>query len=263
MNSDKIKDFLMGIFFFVFSLLLVYLLTLPKRQALMAQESAAPQQTAEPKQTSLIIEEPAAKTDISISGKELPPLPDIDINSWEFMYAGIKQSVGFSYHPEVCNFEDQYLDVRIYDQTKAFFDAARDAGYGVWIGVSYRNSDYTMYNYEKAIEKYGSSYEAAKHVAPPGCSEHCTGLAFDVTDDFNLAANYYNMHDEDMADSEAYKWMAENCADYGFIVRYPEGKEEFYEQGCYVGHFRYVGVEAAKYIMENDLCLEEFIELYK
>ena len=256
MHSDKTKKILLVILP-VLLLLLVCVLAVPKRQALQTQEST------DPSQSSLIIEESASNADTKIVGKELPPLPDVDINSWEFMYAGIKQSVGFSYHPEVCNFEDQYLDVRIYEQTRDFFQAARDAGYSVWIGVSYRNSDYNMYYYEKAMQKYGSSYEAAKHVAPPGCSEHCTGLAFDVTDDFDLAANYYDMHDEDMAGSEAYKWMAENCADYGFIVRYPEGKEEFYGQGCYVGHFRYVGVEAAKYIMENDLCLEEFIELYK
>ena len=254
MHSDKTKKILLGILP-VLLLLLVCVLTVPKRQAPKAQESVAMQESAGSELPPVIDDAPAVK--------ELPPPPDVDINSWEFMYAGIKQSVGFSYHPEVCNFEDQYLDVRIYEPTRDFFQAARDAGYKVWIGVSYRNSDYTMYYFEKAIQQYGSSYEAAKHVAPPGCSEHCTGLAFDVTDDFDLAANYYNMHDEDMADSEAYKWMAENCADYGFIVRYPEGKEEFYGQGCYVGHFRYVGVEAAKYIMENDLCLEEFIALYK
>lgn len=262
MNSDKIKDFLMGIFFFVFSLLLVYLLTLPKRQALLAQESAAP--AAEPTQTSLIIAEPTADPlPEESAGPELPPPPDIDINSWEFTYVGSKQSVGFSYAPELSVVKDQYLDSRITQAAIDFFDAAKEAGYKVYIGVGYRNSEYIMYHFEKAMLEYGSAYEAAKHAIAPGCSEHCTGLAFDITDKDLYAANYYDMHDEEMGESEAYKWMAEHCAEYGFIVRYPEGKEDIYGKGCYTGHFRYVGVEAAKYIMENDLCLEEFIALYK
>ena len=70
------------------------------------------------------------------------------------------------------------------------------------------------------------------------------------------------MHDETVKDTEVYKWMAEHCAEYGFIVRYPEGKEDYYVKACYPGHFRYVGVEAAEYIMENDLCFEEFLNLY-
>ena len=66
-----------------------------------------------------------------------------------------------------------------------------------------------------------------------------------------------------MAGTEFCKWMEEHCAEYGFIVRYPEGKEQYYTLACHPGHFRYVGKEAAAYIMENGLCLEEFIELYK
>jgi hypothetical protein len=56
--------------------------------------------------------------------------------------------------------------------------------------------------------------------------------------------------------------MNEHCAEYGFIVRYPESKKEVYGMSCYPGHYRYVGTEAAQYIMDNDLCLEEFLALY-
>ena len=120
-----------------------------------------------------------------------------------------------------------------------------------------------MTYYEYALQQYGSAYEAAKHVFPPGTSEHSTGLAFDITDEYLYYANYYNMHDPTVADTEVYKWMAEHCQEYGFIVRYPEGKEQYYGMACYPGHFRYVGVEAATYIMENHLCLEEFLALYE
>ena len=71
------------------------------------------------------------------------------------------------------------------------------------------------------------------------------------------------MHDPTVANTDVYKWMAEHCQEYGFIVRYPLGKSDYYVRACYPGHFRYVGVEAATYIMENDLCLEEFLALYE
>ena len=201
------------------------------------------------------VEEPAPTQEPE---KELPPPPDIDITSWEYLYAGPTQGVGVFYHPQVKNLENQYMDIRCQPATKEFLNAAREAGYKVWIGVAYRNNLYTAYWYEKEIEKWGSSYEAAQHGFAPGCSEHHTGLAFDITDEQIYAADYNNRHDETVADTEVYKWMAEHCAEYGFIVRYPEGKEEYYHMACYPGHFRYVGEEAARYIMDNDLTLEEF-----
>ncbi len=230
------------------------------------EEAAAPE--AEPTETSagaisggkLSAEQDTAPE--QEAKKELPPPPDVDIESWEFLYAGINNGVG-RYAPSIANIENQYMDVRAVEATREFLAATREQGYQVWINAAYRNFEYNMYYYEQAMVEYGSAYEAAKHVYPPGTSEHSTALAFDITDEQFYAANYYNLHDETVADTEVYKWMAENCTQYGFIVRYPEGKEEFYERGCYAGHFRYVGKEAAEYIMENDLCLEEFLALYE
>ena len=226
--------------------------------------TAAPVPEGEPVETPAPVEEPAEVPQTPAeraAALGLPEPPDVDINSWEFLYAGLDNGVG-RYHPPVANLEQQYVDERIYDQTVAFLNDARAQGYQVWIGVAYRNFEYNMYPYENAIAQYGNAYEAAKHVTPPGCSEHSTGLAIDITDEMFYAANYYDMHDETVADTEVYKWMAEHCTDYGFIVRYPENKADHFERGCYVGHFRYVGVEPAKYITENDLCREEFFDLY-
>ena len=67
-----------------------------------------------------------------------------------------------------------------------------------------------------------------------------------------------------MADTELLVWLKEHCTEYGFIFRYPEGKEEFYGLKCrHPAHFRYVGKEAAEYITENGLCLEEFLMMYE
>ena len=206
---------------------------------------------------------------------ELPPLPDVDITSWEFLYAGPHLGVG-RYHPHVGNVENQYMDARCAQATIDFLNAAREQGFEVYMCTAYRNWEYTTFWYEEEMRKYGkfddeychflpgASYEAAKHGFAAGCSEHSTGLAFDITDESIYWAdmNYSNVHDETVADTPVCKWMDKHCAEYGFIVRYPENKKEVYGMACYPGHYRYVGKEAAQYIMDNDLCLEEFLALF-
>lgn len=194
---------------------------------------------------------------------ELPPPPDIDIKSWEFLYAGISQGVG-RYHPEIRVWESQYMDSRCMDQTIAFIQGAREAGHTVWINSAYRNWDYRLFWFEDAIYEYGSSYEAAKHVFPSGCSDHHTGLGFCITDESILHGDYNENYDLDIQDTEVYDWMVEHCTEYGFILRYPAGHEECYGMACKnAGHFRYVGQEAAQYITENNICFEEFLALYE
>jgi D-alanyl-D-alanine carboxypeptidase len=108
---------------------------------------------------------------------------------------------------------------------------------------------------------YGYDYataaaEARKIVAYPGTSEHQLGLACDIVDGYS---EY--MH-EALADTELLKWMGEHCAEYGFILRYPKDKTDITGVSYEPWHFRYVGAEAASYIMEKSLTLEEFTALY-
>ena len=106
-------------------------------------------------------------------------------------------------------------------------------------------------NYEAALEL------AAQVVAVPGTSEHQTGLAADIMDEVYPYLNDWQEH------TEAQKWLMEHCTEYGFILRYPENKQDITKVIYEPWHFRYVGKEVAEYITENDLCLEEFLELYK
>ena len=233
-----------------------------------AQDNSAPVETSEaPAEVEAIVEEalitPVVEPVVEEPVNELPPPPDVDINSWEFLYAGPNQGVG-RYHPEISTWESQYMDTRCMDQTIAFMTAAREQGYTVWMNSAYRNWDYRLFWYEDAVYKYGNAYEATKHVFAAGCSDHHTGLGFCITDESMLHGDYNERYDADIQDTEVYAWMLEHCSEYGFILRYPEGHEEHYVMACAnAGHFRYVGVEAAKYIMENDICFEEFLELYK
>ena len=136
-----------------------------------------------------------------------------------------------------------------------FVAAARAEGLSVYLSSGYRDYATQNYLYQRKVGQYGE--EVAKTiVAPPGTSEHQTGLACDITD------HYYEFKDSSLENTALYQWMSQHCQEYGFIVRFPKGKEDITGIIYEPWHFRYVGVEAATYIMENDLCLEEFLELY-
>ena len=85
-------------------------------------------------------------------------------------------------------------------------------------------------------------------VALPGCSEHHTGLAFDIT----VPGEYFG-------DTAQYLWMLTHAAEYGFILRYPEEKEDLTGYELEEWHFRYVGTEHAMKISAQGLCLEEYL----
>ena len=67
----------------------------------------------------------------------------------------------------------------------------------------------------------------------------------------------------DLANTAMFQYMVQHCHEFGFILRYPADKEDVTGVMYEPWHFRYVGVEAAAYIMENGLCLEEFVSLYR
>ena len=107
-----------------------------------------------------------------------------------------------------------------------------------------------MRSVKKNVEK------AMEYVAPPGASEHQTGLAMDIG----------QKHKETLEISFAKMpggiWCLENCWRFGFILRYGEEWEDITGYKYEPWHFRYVGVDAARYMMDNNLCLEEFLALY-
>lgn len=110
-------------------------------------------------------------------------------------------------------------------------------------------------NYMKKNMSFLEAYkETAQAVTIPGASEHQIGLALDII------SNTYTALEEGFADTPAGKWLAAHCQDYGFILRYPKGKEEITGIEFEPWHFRYVGKEAATIIMGENLTLEEFVQ---
>ena len=117
---------------------------------------------------------------------------------------------------------------------------------------SYRTQK-TMYN--NRLKKNNGRDDG--WVSKPGASDHQTGLGCDVIP-YNWTKKS-GMNDKMMQEKEC-QWMAEHCQEYGFIIRYPADKKEITEINTEPWHLRYVGIPAATYIMENGLCLEEFVQ---
>ncbi|BBF44523.1 D-alanyl-D-alanine carboxypeptidase [Lachnospiraceae bacterium KM106-2] len=129
---------------------------------------------------------------------------------------------------------------------------AKEEGYTI-TGVSgYRSYARQQEIYYKNIRKYGKTY-TSQYSAAPGYSEHQTGLSMDVS-----SPSFSNNLDEDFINTDEGKWLNKNCYKYGFIIRFPKGKEEQTGYSYEPWHIRYVGVELATYIMKNNLCLEEY-----
>ena len=188
-------------------------------------------------------------------------LPDVDITSWEFLVANTYNSI-LEYAPPYAGFEGQGIDERIAEPLAAFLTAARNEGYQAYVAAAYRNWDFQLSHFRNFLATQENAAEAVKHFHAPGTCDHQTGLSVCITADASCSAAYYRYDNSAILDTELYQWALEHCHEYGFILRFPEGKEQYYGTPCEPGHFRYVGVEAATYIMENDLCLEEFILMY-
>ncbi|MGK0465081.1 M15 family metallopeptidase [Clostridium sp.] len=134
------------------------------------------------------------------------------------------------------------------------FNAAKNDNI-ILLGVSgYRNYSYQEKLYNDKVNRSGKE-EADKYVAQPGESEHQTGLAMDVL------SNEYTTLDEGFKDTKAYKWIVENCYKYGYIIRYPEGKERITGYDYEPWHIRYVGNDAASQIACNGITLEEYLNI--
>ena len=133
------------------------------------------------------------------------------------------------------------------DAFQKLSDAAAQEGLGLDIGSDYRDYAYQVKIYNNYCEIYGSE-QADSFSARPGYSEHQTGLTIDC-----------NTIDDAFGETAEAAWLAEHCADYGFIIRFPDGKENITGYQYEPWHIRYVGVDTAKEIMSQGLTLEEYL----
>lgn len=138
-----------------------------------------------------------------------------------------------------------------YEQVQKLIADMQSEGLSVSLNTSgFRDYAYQEQLYNGYVEQYGIA-EADKISARPGYSEHQTGLTHDLID----------LNGELITSEPEASWIREHCADYGFIVRYPQGKESITGYDYEPWHLRYVGNPAAQEIMSKGITLEEYLNV--
>ncbi len=126
-------------------------------------------------------------------------------------------------------------------------EAAANEGLDIWLASGFRSFDDQNRIYNNYVDDYGQA-SADTFSARPGHSEHQTGLAIDV-----------NTIDDSFAGTPEALWLEEHAHEYGFIIRYPKGKEGITGYKYEPWHIRYLGVEKAQEVYNSGLTLEEFL----
>ena len=165
------------------------------------------------------------------------------------------------YRPNPAVNTQLYFDARAVDYLHAMIAAAEKDGVNLDVISAYRTNTFQTTNFNNqvasvknanpGISEEDAKAKAATVVALPGTSEHQLGLAVD-----------FNSVEDSFRNTATYKWLIENCTDYGFILRYDVSKQDKTGIIPEPWHYRYVGVKNAKLIEASGLCLEEFIEKY-
>lgn len=227
-----------------------------EQQAALEAQVAAAQAAAEE----------AARAAAEAAAAEAARPPEMDLDAWYMTLVNIDHLLEEDFEPELTEIEnDQFFDSRAAAHLQALIQAARDAGYTVYFCSGFRDYYTQSGIYWTHVDDFvaaGMTEEEAHattrlQVNYPGASEHQLGLAADILEYKDQPMEAY------IGGSGLMLWLEENCVDYGFVIRYPEDKTQITGISYEPWHLRYVGAEAARYMTENGLCLEEFLALYE
>ncbi|MBO0460394.1 M15 family metallopeptidase [Enterococcus sp. DIV1298c] len=202
-------------------------------------------------------------------------LPDVKVDDWSLVLVGPdhKLETEIDEANQLVALDNGYLvDKRIKTDYEALAKAAETAGFPLVMVSAYRSvatqQQVFSQNVQQVMSSQGVTEEEAtnitkKTMTEPGYSEHHTGLAVDVVDE-----TWYNNYpstvlDEKYGEEPGAKWLAENAPKYGFIIRYPKGRQDITKITYEPWHLRYVGKESAEYIAANDLTMEEYLDQLK
>lgn len=150
----------------------------------------------------------------------------------------------------------EYTQARkeVYDAFLSMANTAKKEGINLMISSGYRSYAEQKETFDEIAYWYGSAY-AERQAARPGASEHQSGLSLDILATDSLYIESFHL-------SKAYKWLSEHAQDYGFILRYPEGKEYLTGFEPESWHYRYLGVDLAKKVKEEGITYDEYYAYY-
>ena len=180
---------------------------------------------------------------------------DTDTSKNELMLVNKYYKLSEDYKPEVelissgYSYSGKYASKSIIESIANLIDAAKEENLKLVVAAGYRSykdqeSIYESYKINNGIR------EADENVSRPGHSDYQTGLAVDIEP--------YAKYIENVSESEEYKWLLDNAHKYGFIQRFPEGKEDITGFKYSAWHLRYVGIDAATFIHDNNITFEEY-----
>ena len=190
---------------------------------------------------------------------------EFDSSDWRLVLINKQHPIPEDYDFKLGIIMDGLLcDERIISDLLAMMRAAKNDGINLALKSTYRTDSRQETNFNTRIKRYmgqGFSYMEAykltsQVITVPGSSEHEVGLAFDITCDT------YDSLTAGFGETKAGQWLEEHSCEYGFILRYPQGKEYITSIEYEPWHFRYVGREAATIISNEEICLEEFWDRY-
>lgn len=228
--------------------------------------TSTPAPTATPKPTATPTSVPLGKTqsehvgDLTFDYPEAAEL-NTDTSTYTLLvnkeYPLSSSYIPFMVEPEVEIYhkginERRYLQPIAATALEELFAAAEDDGYHLVLRCGFRSYKLQKSIYSSYLKNAGY-YEASRFHALPGTSEHQTGLAVDLCCE---ATDYENNYD--ILKTKEYAWLLKNAHNYGWILRYPEGKTHITGYDFEPWHFRYVGIELATYLTEQNITLEEY-----
>lgn len=227
---------------------------------LAAWQLPAATPAAQPASASHSVSHPTSSVKAAASSAA-PPSRTVDRSAWQIRLVNATHPLPANFTVQTVAVGNARFDARAADALRQLMQACNRQGNHLlicsgWRSISKQSSLYQDEIYaqkRRGLTSGKAESAAAAVVAPPGTSEHNLGLAVD----FGSSTNEYC--DETFARTPEGKWLAKNAWQYGFILRYPQGKEKLTGIVFEPWHYRYVGLQAAKEIRASGQCLEEYV----
>ncbi len=211
--------------------------------------------------TSKPAEEVSAHVDVDVPDKgtvDDPKIITIDEEKWYLTLLGVGYKLPEDYEPDlvyVCDSQER-LNIKVAESYEKMYKAAQKENLLLTPCSGYRSTETQDRNFKRKVDFYISQgfddatakAKAIESTMPGGSSEHNMGIAIDIV----CVENWFE-------ETEEFKWLDKNAADYGFVLRYPNNKQSITNSAYEPWHWRYVGVEAAKQMKAKGLTLEEYL----
>lgn len=228
-------------------------------EVLSSEESLPPDETASAEESESASE--VVSSEETTSEEETESIPK-QTDDWNLLLVNSEHRIDQSFKPELAEVQNGYqMDKQAVDSAKRMIQDAKAQGVDLLVCSGYRSYESQQRHYQNSVDNLKaagySSDEAVRQtlslIAYPGSSEHQTGLALDI-----VTPDYQSL-DDGYAQTAAAKWLLGHAAEYGFILRFPKGKEAITKISFEPWHYRFVGEDAAREIMKKGICLEEYL----